>query len=103
VRQTQILGEYLALDDAGYLCRRCGHRFCGRDDLWKRHARFRESPCREDVLGAPVSPREDGAVVFRQFFCPGCLTEVDNEVALAGSPLRWSFRPPERPTDGGRA
>lgn len=89
----QSLGEYLALDDDGYLCRRCGHRFCDRGGHWKEHARFRESPCSEQALGAPVLERADGAVVFRQFFCPGCLTEVDNEVALAGLPLRRNFRP----------
>ncbi len=92
---VQVLGEYLALDADGYLCRRCGHRFCGRGDNWKRHARLREEPCSDAVLGAPVTPRADGAVVFRQFFCPGCLTEVDNEIALAGAPLRRSFRPPD--------
>ena len=90
---VQILGEYLALDDAGYRCRRCGHRFCDREGHWKEHARFREAPCSDEVLGAPVLERPDGAVVFRQFFCPVCLTEVDNEVALAGSPLRVGFRP----------
>src|SRR4051794_10472887 len=92
---VQILGEYLALDAEGWFCRRCEHRFCRRDGQWKEHARVAEQPCSEDVLGAPILSRPDGAVVFRQFFCPGCLTEVDNEVALAGLPLRQSFRPPD--------
>lgn len=91
----QVLGEYLGVDDEGFVCRRCGHRFCDRAGNWKEHARFSELPCTEDVLGAPIRPRADGAVVFRQFFCPGCLTEVDNEVALASSPLRRSFVPPD--------
>ena len=31
----------------------------------------------------------DDEVVFRQFFCPGCATLLENEVILASSPVVW--------------
>ena len=91
-QSPQILGEYLAIENDAYVCRRCGYRFCGAHQQWKRSARFRESPCDEQTLGAPIVARPDGQMVFRQYYCPGCATQVDTEVALAGEPLRWNFR-----------
>lgn len=89
---SQILGEYLAIEDGSYVCRRCGFRFCSSDQQWKLAAKFRESPCDERSLGAPIVPRDDAQMVFRQYYCPGCATQVDTEVALAGEALRHNYR-----------
>jgi len=89
----QVLGEYLAIDERGYLCRRCSRRLGPRSENWKYSALFRESPCTEESLQAPVAVRADGAMVFRQWYCPGCATQLDTEIALAGEEFRWNFRP----------
>jgi acetone carboxylase gamma subunit len=90
---SQILGEYLGLDERGYFCRRCEHRLCAANDQWKLHARVRESIVSDEAICAPVMERPDGRVVFRQFYCPGCATQIDTEIGLAGEPFRWNFRP----------
>ncbi len=90
----QLLGQYLAIDDEGaYRCRRCGHRFCGVDDNWKRHAHLREQTATEQAIQAPLLARADGGIVFRQWFCPGCAVQLDTEIAQRGEPFRWSFVP----------
>jgi acetone carboxylase gamma subunit len=91
-QHQQVLGEYLAIEEDAYVCRRCGHRFCSASEQWKLSAGFRESPCDERSIGAPIVARPDGQMVFRQYYCPGCATQVDCEVARKGEPLRWNFR-----------
>jgi N-methylhydantoinase B len=88
----QILGEYLQVDgDAGYTCRRCGHRYCGAADNWKWQARLFERPVSAEVIHSPIRSRDD--LVFRRYACPGCSVQADTEVALTGEAPRWNFRP----------
>jgi acetone carboxylase gamma subunit len=89
----QLLGEYLAIGPAGYVCRRCGHQFCSVQENWKMYARFRQAPVSESAIGAPIRVRPQNDLVFRQYYCPGCNTQIDTEVNLAQSPPRWNFRP----------
>ncbi len=69
---------------------------CGKcsADLGAATANYKDRCIRDDrpvsaanpLIGDP-SLYIDDAVAFRQFFCPGCGAEIDNEIAVARDPL----------------
>lgn len=86
-----FIDENLAQDDAGLVsCRHCSARVgVAADPL--RDARVRESAPRTagPSVRAEASNFTDREVVFRQAFCPECLTLLQAEIVPADEP---SFR-----------
>ena len=79
------LDEYLAVDDGQVVCRKCGYALCGKDENYKEHAAgLVRDFCEMGLLRRPQSDLIDRKVVFRQFFCPGCFTNIENETVLEG-------------------
>jgi acetone carboxylase gamma subunit len=77
------LDEYLCVDDDQIVCRKCGHVFCHKSENYKEHAREMVRDFRDiDLLKRSQSELIDRKVVFRQYFCPGCLTNIENETIL---------------------
>lgn len=81
------LDEYLQVQDDKIICRKCGHVFSSKQENYKEHAAqfvhdFRET----GLLDRPQSELIDRRVVFRQYFCPGCFTNIENETILEGAP-----------------
>jgi acetone carboxylase, gamma subunit len=81
------LDEYLRVEDDQIVCSRCGHVFCHKSENYKQHASelvrdFRDTA----LLKRPQSELIDRKVVFRQYFCPGCFTNIENETILADEP-----------------
>jgi N-methylhydantoinase B len=77
-------------EEGRFRCRKCDH------DLGSVEANFKESAvCKvrpiEHANPLIVDPRTfiDDEVVFRQYFCPGCATLLENEVILAESEPVW--------------
>lgn len=96
--RAQVLGEYLATDDDGwYCCRRCDHRLASNATNWKWWALCSEGHVEPTLIHNAIVVRRSGDLVFRRYFCPGCGAQIDTEVALAGEPPRWNFRPLEVP------
>ena len=85
------INHHLALDDAGRItCRRCEHDLGPADGNFKDAAVMKVRPIRDaNPLIVDPSLFIDDEVVFRQFFCPGCATLLENEVILASSALVW--------------
>lgn len=81
------LDEYLIVENSQIACRRCGHIFCGQDESYKDHAAEIEREFEEvGLLRRPQSDLMDARVVFRQYFCPGCFTNIENDTILEGAP-----------------
>ena len=85
------LDHHLAIDDDDRIvCRRCGHVLGGADQNFKDGAVMKVRPI-QDANPLIVDPATfiDDEVVFRQYFCPGCATLLENEVVLAATPAVW--------------
>mgnify|MGYP001428191546 CR=1 FL=1 len=86
------MGEYLEIEDSSegrvVRCRKCGHTFCGAGSNYKEFALMSEHPLTRS------SPRNSTTerFVLREFYCPGCATQLDVETVLKGSPLIHSYR-----------
>jgi acetone carboxylase gamma subunit len=89
------INEYLGVDGTGeaatIVCR-CGHRIGPAAENYKEHALLREGPVQG--AGPWVDPLHIGGdrFVCREFFCPGCVTLLDVEIAQRGEPLLWDVR-----------
>ena len=80
------LDEYLIVDNDEIVCRKCGHVFCGKNENYKLHAAEIERDFRSiGLLRRPQSDLMDASVVFRQYFCPGCFTNIENDTIVAGA------------------
>ncbi|MCL5957873.1 MAG: acetone carboxylase subunit gamma [Chloroflexi bacterium] len=89
----QLIDEHLELSDEGTVkCRKCGHIFCHHMENYKSHALAKEAELSDYGIlcaGQPSKRYTDRDVVFRQFFCPGCATLLENEVILKELPPIW--------------
>lgn len=89
--QTTRLDQHLLINDRDVVvCARCGHEFGPASENYKLHAVRKDRPI-QAANPCIVDPRLfiDREVVFRQYFCPGCATALDNEVILADSAPVW--------------
>ena len=85
------IDHHLAIDDnERIVCRRCGHDLGAADQNFKDGAVVKVRPI-QDANPLIVDPALfiDDEVVFRQYFCPGCATLLENEVILERSPSVW--------------
>lgn len=77
-------------EDNRYRCRRCGHDLGPAGGNFKDAAVQKVRPI-QDANPLIVDPAIfiDDEVVFRQYYCPGCATLLENEVVLADSDPVW--------------
>lgn len=89
------VNEYLSIEGTGaeatIVCR-CGHRIGPAAENYKLRALMREGPVQR--AGPWVDPMKIGKdrFVCREFFCPGCVTLLDVEIAQRGEPILWDVR-----------
>lgn len=71
---------------------RCGYEIAPAPENYKHHVLLREGQVQD--AGPWVDPHNIGKdrFVCREFFCPGCLTLLDVEIAQRGEPLLWDVR-----------
>jgi acetone carboxylase gamma subunit len=92
---AQTINEYLKIVGSGAeavtVCR-CGHQIGPASENYKQRVLLRESPVQ--AAGPWVDPHDigRGKFVCREFFCPGCVTLLDVEIAQRGEPLLWDVR-----------
>jgi acetone carboxylase gamma subunit len=76
--------EYLQLEDENIVCRKCGHVYCSKEENYKLYAREMVRNFSDvGLVNRPQHELMDRRVIFRQFFCPGCFTNIENETILA--------------------
>lgn len=86
-----LLDHHLEITEEGrYRCRKCGHDLGSADANFKEGAVCKVRPI-QHANPLIVDPKTfiDDEVVFRQYFCPGCATLLENEVILAESEPVW--------------
>jgi N-methylhydantoinase B len=74
-------------DLRSYCCAKCGTELGRLCDNYKAHCICEENPVSSSnpLIGDPKRFVDDDPV-FRQFYCPGCGTLIENEVATRGEP-----------------
>ena len=76
-------------------CFRCGHEFCEHDANWKLEALVHVRDSEEKLL--EVYPRmmhgDPDWEEIREFFCPGCLTQLEVDAVAPGYPVLHDFVP----------
>jgi N-methylhydantoinase B len=78
---------HLGIEDGRVVCRSCGEDVCGADENYKLHALCETKPLTEaGPLVNDPSDYVDDEMEFRQFYCPGCATLLENEVTKADEP-----------------
>lgn len=78
------IDPHLELDDGRITCRNCGEQLCDAEQNYKLHALCdRKSLTEAGPLVNDPSEYVDEAVEFRQYYCPGCATLLENEVIRA--------------------
>jgi N-methylhydantoinase B len=87
--------EYLEviLPAAVIACYKCGHIYCSVEDNYKLYALERD----EQVVTAGKemnNPADyvDDAFVWRRYFCPGCYTLVETEIARPSDAPVWDIK-----------
>jgi acetone carboxylase gamma subunit len=77
--------EYLKINDQDKIqCKKCGHVYCSKTENYKMHALMSEaSPV---PSGQRPKPKD---FTYREFYCPGCLTLLEVEVAKPNDPILW--------------
>jgi len=89
-----MIGEYLKVEEVDgvrrYICNRCGQDLGLLSENYKEKLKTRERPM--DVLGKYYPGTEHSRFIFREYFCPGCATQLDVEVTEPGTPPRWDLR-----------
>lgn len=89
-------GEYLQVmvegGDRRFRCGRCEHDLGPVSDNYKLHTLMREGSLEEagPLVGDPKRFIDD-EMVFRQYFCPGCVTLLENEINRASEPPLWDI------------
>lgn len=83
------LDAHMAIDENRevIVCRDCEETICAADENYKRNALCERKPLTE--AGPLVNDPEvyiDEEMEFRQFYCPGCGTLLENEVIRADIP-----------------
>jgi N-methylhydantoinase B len=89
--EDMTVAARLVIDSSGTVrCERCGHGLGPTGENYKEHAVRKDRPI-EAANPRIVDPALfiDREVTFRQYFCPGCATALENEVILADSEPVW--------------
>jgi N-methylhydantoinase B len=75
-------------DGIHHCCSRCHAKLGSISENYKEHCLLHDAPVTHATpLAGDPHRYIDATPVFRQFFCPGCGRIVENEVAIAGSPI----------------
>jgi acetone carboxylase gamma subunit len=93
-------GEHMCIVSTGdgrYMikCFRCGHEFCEHTANWKLEALIHVRDTEEKLLEIfPKMMHGDPAwEEIREYFCPGCCTQLEVEAVPPGYPLIHDFLP----------
>jgi N-methylhydantoinase B/oxoprolinase/acetone carboxylase alpha subunit len=71
------------------VCRECGHVYCEATENYKLYCLIYDSDPKEIQPGI-LGPDKDW-MIYREFYCPGCGTQVDVEGTPEGTPILHSI------------
>ena len=73
----------------------CGHEYCDYRQNWKLHALIHVRDTQEEMAEVyPVLMAPDtNWQVYREYYCPGCATQVDVEAPTPWYPVIHDFEP----------
>jgi N-methylhydantoinase B len=85
---TDLLLIRLEAGEPHHACAKCDTDLGATRDNYKEHCLREDHPV-SDATPLAVDPQRyiDAQPVFRQFFCPGCGTLIENEIALMNEPV----------------
>jgi acetone carboxylase, gamma subunit len=73
----------------------CGHEFGPYTENWKLSARIHVRATREslDAIYPGARKCDPEWMELREFYCPGCFTQLEVEAAAPGYPILFDFEP----------
>jgi acetone carboxylase gamma subunit len=82
---------YLEIDeDKKIKCRKCGRVICDASENYKKYSpRAEKWP--DEVPGNRPN-KENALAIYYEYYCPGCYTLLDVELAEKGSPPLWDIQ-----------
>ncbi|MDP2952296.1 MAG: acetone carboxylase subunit gamma, partial [Chloroflexota bacterium] len=79
---------YLEIDDRKNIkCLKCGQVICAASENYKEHVPRAETW--PDEIPGERPTRENALVLYYEYYCPGCSTMLDVELAEEGAPPLW--------------
>ena len=82
---------YLDIDENEKIkCRKCGQVICDATENYKLHVP-RAEVWPDEIPGQRPS-KKDALVLYCEYYCPGCYTLLDVEVAEKGAPPLWDIQ-----------
>lgn len=83
---------YLDVDENRKIkCRKCGEIVCDASENYKENVP-RAEVWPDEIPGMRPSKKDKGLVVYYEYYCPGCFTLLDVEVAEKGAPPIWDIQ-----------
>jgi acetone carboxylase gamma subunit len=90
-RRMLRIHYYLDIDEnKNVRCRKCGQIICVASENYKNHVPRAET-LPEEIPGQRPSKGET-LTLYYEYYCPGCFTLLDVEVAERGSPPLWDIQ-----------
>lgn len=81
---------YLEIDgDRKIRCLKCGQSICDANENYKTHVP-RAEVMPDEIPGERPS-HDEALTVYYEYYCPGCYTMLDVEVAEKGAPPLWDI------------
>jgi len=77
-------------EDKEIVCRKCGHILCHASKNYKEHVPRAEVWA--DELPGQRPRRGEALTVYYEYYCPGCFTLLDVEVAEKGAGPLWDIQ-----------
>jgi len=82
---------YLDIEESGKIkCRKCGHVICDASQNYKEHVPRAET-WPDEIPGQHPS-RDHALVLYYEYYCPGCYTLLDVEIAEKGAAPLWDIQ-----------
>ena len=82
---------YLDIDENRKIkCRKCGQAVCDASENYKENVP-RAEIWPDEIPGMRPS-KDEALVVYYEYYCPGCFTMLDVEVAEKGAPPLWDIQ-----------
>jgi acetone carboxylase gamma subunit len=82
---------YLEIDNHGKIrCLKCGQTLCEASENYKK--RVPRTEVWPDEIPGQHPTKRDALVLYYEYYCPGCFTLLDVEIAEKGAPPLWDIQ-----------
>ena len=71
-------------------CRKCGRVICDASENYKKH--IPRAEVWPDQIPGERPCKDEALTLYYEYYCPGCFTLLDVEVAEKGSPPLWDIQ-----------